>query len=160
MITKKEGGEREKMSSEIPGQRSEGKMIRNSIVNSLIKRSSTGEIKWDFSRFYDPFDQCLVTAEVNGILFASYDEQSSGLRLEAFKDKELVGRFSFQDAIRLRGILEQLSLVDPVAIEMRKQQAGLDRQAEDRMRIKEAENLQTLGEIRKELEMLGEEKRS
>lgn len=126
--------------------------IRNRIVDSLIERSLVGEIKWDFSRMDDGLIFYPVTTEFGRVKYFSYYEQSSGVRLEAYRDKELVGIFSLQDAGRLREVLDRLSLEDSVALEVRKQQRRRYRQDEKRRRKEETENLQRLREIQHGLE--------
>lgn len=129
-------------------------VVKNTIVNSLIKRSRAGEIKWDFSRIEEGISMYSIETEVEGIKFSSYHEQGSGIRLHAFREKEgmaieLIEEFSLYDAKRLREVLEELALEDPVAIQIRKELEEKYKRGREEGAKKAAEKLEGLIKIAK-----------
>lgn len=130
------------------------RVVKNIIVDSLIERSRAGEIKWDFSRIEEGISMYSIETEVEGIKFSSYHEQGSGIRFHAFREKEgmaieLIEEFSLYDAKRLREVLEELALEDPVAIQIRKELEEKYKRGREEGAKKAAEKLEELIKIAK-----------
>lgn len=140
----------------------ERERARGGIVDFLIDRSISGEIKWDFSKIEDRHpiysDEREIKTEVRGVEFSSWIERGSGARLEAIRDKEdgevkFYERFTHSDAVRLRQVLEELALEDPVAIEARRQEAERHKRLTQEENEKQARKIQKIRDIENLLEI-------
>lgn len=137
----------------------ERERAKGGIVDFLIDRSISGEIKWDFSKIEDQIDrdEREIKTEIRGVEFSSWIERGSGARFEAFgkKDREVkfYERFSHSDAVRLRQVLEELALEDPVAIEARRQEAERHKRLTQEENEKQARKIQKIRDIENLLEI-------
>lgn len=131
----------------------ERERARGGIVDFLIDRSLSGEIKWDFSKIEDQIntDEREIKTEVRGVEFSSWIERGSGARLEAIRKEDgevkFYERFTHSDAVRLRQVLEELALEDPVAIEARRQEAETNKRLTQEENKKQAHKIQQIRDI-------------
>jgi len=135
----------------------ESQAARSRIVDAVIRAAEREEVEFDFRYLHSAFSMFLVSANFRGLEFCSYDEQSSGIRLEAslIDKNEGVGiiRFGLGDSERFRSLVVSLAKKDPVLKSIRRKVRAEKARADEARRGMLKKELDSLNRIERSLKV-------
>lgn len=131
----------------------ESARVESRIIDSFITAAKQGEVQFDFSGYDDSFLMLSVTAYFRGIRFFSYDEQSSGVRLQASWEDENGEKhgiyFGFRDSYRFRHTVDSIANKDPVLKSIRRKERAELRKTRVEEKKTQRKELEALNRIAK-----------
>lgn len=133
----------------------ETQTVKSKIVDACIDAAKQGEVEFDFRYYYDTFLMFAVTADFKGVEFFSYDEQSSGVRLQASwlneGGEKLIINFGLQDAMKFRSMVAILAKENPVVKRIRRIKQAADRKSTQERIEEQRQTLHLLNKIKESL---------
>lgn len=133
----------------------ESQAVKSKIVDACIDAAKLGEVEFYFRYYYDTFLMFAVTANFKGIEFFSYDEQSSGVRLQASwlneNGEKLIIDFGLQDAMKFRNVVDLLAKENPIVKRIRRREQAADRKSTKERIEEQRRTLHLLNKIKESL---------